>query len=291
MKSFRVLLVFLLISSTTFLQAQSPISGFMQNKGNGSLVFSYNLESYDEVYLVPQKVYSVPIFKRVEINSLSFYGTYAITDKLNLVLNLPYIQSKGNASSQVLKNLNYENTREGLQDVAAYLKYNPINISVASGNLSLVGALGLKTPVGNYKVDEGLQSIIAIGNRATTISGSAIALYKHQSGFFTSGQLGYAVRTNNVPSAFTSEFKIGLAANYYVDAYIANQISTGGTDILAEGFQGFFPSTKVNFMRVGLNSFFPVYGGFGLGGGASMYIDGRNLGKSTSVYASGVFSF
>jgi hypothetical protein len=34
----------------------------------------------------------------------------------------------------------------------------------------LIGALGLKTPLGDYKVDEGLQSIIAIGNRSTTVS-------------------------------------------------------------------------------------------------------------------------
>lgn len=291
MKSLKSLLFFLMLNSGFTLLAQSPISGFMQNKGRGSLVVSYNLETYDDVYLVPQKVNSVPVFNRVENKSLSFYATYGISDKLNLVVNLPYIKSEGNASSQVLKNLNFENTREGLQDVSAYLKYNPINVATATGNISFIGALGVKTPVGDYKVDEGLQSIIAIGNRATSVSGLAIALYKHNSGFFTSGQLGYSVRNNEVPDAFTSEFKIGMAANYYIDAYIANQISTSGTDILTEGFQGFFPSTRVNFMRVGLNSFFPVYGGFGLAGGASMYVDGRNLGKSTSVYGSAIFSF
>jgi hypothetical protein len=30
----------------------------------------------------------------------------------------------------------------------------------------LIGALGLKTPLGDYKVDEGLQSIIAIETEA-----------------------------------------------------------------------------------------------------------------------------
>ena len=162
---------------------------------------------------------------------------------------------------------------------------------MADGNLNLVGALGIQTPVGDYKVNEGLQSILAIGNRATSINAMAVALYKNNSGFFTSGQVGYNVKNGEVPNALVSEFKVGLANNYYVDAYIANQVSMGGTDILAEGFQGFFPSTRVNATRVGINAFVPVYGGFGLSGGGSVYIDGRNLGKSTSIYGSAIFSF
>jgi hypothetical protein len=38
----------------------------------------------------------------------------------------------------------------------------------------------------------------------------------------------------------TSELKLGYAASkFYGDAYVANQTSTSGVDILAEGFQGF----------------------------------------------------
>ena len=291
MKSLKFLLAILFLNVGVILQAQSPISGFMQNKGNGSLVFSYNFESYDEVYLVPQKVNKVPVFNSVDVKSASFYGTYGISDKLNLVVNLPYVQAKGSASEQVLKNLNFENTRSGVQDVSAYLKYNPVNQKMNSGTLSLVGALGIKTPVGNYKVDEGLQSIIAIGNRATTLTAIGVGMYKDNSGLFASGQVGYSLRNKDVPDAFISEFKIGLAANYYIDAFIANQVSLGGTDILAEGFQGYFPSTKVNSTRIGINAFVPVIGGFGLSAGGSMYIDGRNLGKSTGFYGAAIFSF
>ncbi len=291
MKSPKILLLLSFLCSIGLVKAQSPISGFMQNKGNGSLVISQNYEYYDEVYLVPKKVNGVPIFNNVTIRSTSFYGTYGITDKLNLVVNLPYVSAEGSASPQVLKNLNFENKREGLQDVSAYLKYNAFSSAMADGNLNLVGALGIQTPVGDYKVNEGLQSILAIGNRATSINAMAVALYKNNSGFFTSGQVGYNVKNGEVPNALVSEFKVGLANNYYVDAYIANQVSMGGTDILAEGFQGFFPSTRVNATRVGINAFVPVYGGFGLSGGGSVYIDGRNLGKSTSIYGSAIFSF
>ena len=88
------------------LNAQSPVNGFMQKKGNGSVVLSYNAESYDEVFLVPKKITGVPIFNEIKIKSASIYATYGLSDKFNVVLNVPFIQAQGAASEQVLQNLN-----------------------------------------------------------------------------------------------------------------------------------------------------------------------------------------
>jgi hypothetical protein len=115
---------------------------------------------------------------------------------------------------------------------------------------------------------------------------------RSNSGLFASGQAGYCLKNNQVPNAVMSEFKAGLIQpNFYFDAFIANQTSLSGTDILAEGFQGFFPSTKVNYTRIGLNIFVPIYKQFGLCAGGSTYIDGRNLGQSTSYYSAISVSF
>jgi hypothetical protein len=81
-----------------------------------------------------------------------------------VVVVLPYVQAKGNATDQVLTNLNLENERKGLQDVSVFVKYSPFNFNFGSSSLRLIGALGLKTPLSNYK--EGFQSIIAIGIEA-----------------------------------------------------------------------------------------------------------------------------
>jgi hypothetical protein len=35
---------------------------------------------------------------------------------------------KGNATDQVLTNLNLENERKGLQDVSVFVKYSPFNL-------------------------------------------------------------------------------------------------------------------------------------------------------------------
>jgi hypothetical protein len=55
-------------------------------------------------------------------------------------------------------------------------------ILIFSSSLRLIGALGLKTPLSNYKVEEGFQSIIAIGNRSTTVSTTGMAMFRTNSG-------------------------------------------------------------------------------------------------------------
>lgn len=272
--------------------SQSPISGFMQGKGKGNVSLSYSSEKYDQVYLVPEEVDGVPVFNEVQISSTSLYATYGITDQLDVVFSLPYISSKGDASQEVLNNLNFENKRSGVQDVSVFVKYNPFYYDFGSSSLRLIGALGMKTPLGGYDENEGLQSIIAIGNRSTTISAIGLAMFKMNSGVFASGQFGGNLASNDVPNSYTSELKLGYAAaKFYGDAYLANQTSTSGVDILAEGFQGFFPATKVNYTKIGLNLYAPVYQDFGLATGFSTLVAGRNIGKATGFYGALVYKF
>ncbi len=292
MKSPSTTLTIFLLFMPLYAFTQSPVNGFMQKKGHGSVVLSHNFESYNSVFLVPKKVEGVPIFNEIKVNSTSVYTTYGLSDKLNLILNVPYIKAEGAASEQVLKNLNYKNAQSGLQDVSVYVKYKALTVESDKRTFSLVGAVGVKTPLGDYTVDNGLQTIVAIGNRATSVNALAIGLLRDNSGLFVSGQAGYCLRNKQVPDAVMSELKVGLIKpRFYADVLIANQTSLGGTDILADGFQGFFPSTKVNYTRIGLNIFVPIYGQFGLCTGGSTYIAGRNLGQSTSVYGGVSCSF
>ncbi|WP_310556977.1 hypothetical protein [Flavobacterium sp.] len=288
----KLLSVFVFASFAVTVSAQSPVSGFMQGKGKGNVVVSYGMEKYDKVLLVPKVVDAVPVFRNVDVSSASLYATYGITDQLDIEVSLPFITVTGNASEEVLKNLNFENERSGLQDVSAFLKFNPFDINIGSSNLKLIGALGVKTPVGDYKVDEGLQSIIAIGNRSTTVSAITLAMFKTKYGIFTTGQFGVNLASKGVPDSYISEIKLGYAASkIYGDVFISNQTSAFGTDILANGFDGFFPGTRVNTTRVGLNLYAPIYKTIGIAGGANSYIDGRNLGKATGFYGALVYKF
>ncbi len=278
------------VSNVTF--AQSPISGFMQGKGKGNISVSYGSEKYDKVYFIPEEVEGVPIFNEVKVNSTSLYGTYGITDQIDVVVALPYITAKGMASEQVLTNLGLENERKGLQDVSVFVKYSPFNFDLGNATLRLIGALGLKTPVGDYKVDEGVQSIIAIGNRSTTISTTGMAMFKTNSGVFASAQLAGNFASNDVPNSIATEVKVGFAASkFYVDGFVATQKSTEGVDIFGEGFKAFFPETKVNYTKIGLNAYAPVSKNFGLAAGVSSLVAGRNIGKATGFYGGLIYKF
>jgi hypothetical protein len=275
---------------TASLSAQSPVDGFMQGKGKGNVVVSYAMEKYDKVLLVPKEVDGVPVFNDVKVTSQSIYATYGLLSNLDVVVSLPYITAKGNASEAVLTNLNFQNERKGIQDVSLFLKFNPFNCKVGSSNLSFIGSIGYQAPVGNYRADEGLQSIIAIGNRAQTLSFIGIAMFKTKYGIFTTGQFGGMTSTNGVPDSYMSDIKLGYAANkIYADLFLSYKATLGGTDILGNGFTGFFPGTRVNATKVGLNLYAPVYKKIGLAGGVSSYIAGRNLGKGTIVYGAIVY--
>jgi hypothetical protein len=68
-------------------------------------------------------------FNETKVYSTSIYATYGISDQVDVVVVLPYVQAKGNATDQVLTNLNLENERKGLQDVSVFVKYSPFNFN------------------------------------------------------------------------------------------------------------------------------------------------------------------
>lgn len=291
-RKMKIALAVVVLTAPTLLQAQTPFGGFMKGKGKGDVVISYNSESYDNVFLVPQKIEGVPVFNQVKINSVNLFATFGLSDKVDVQVSLPYISATGAATQAVLDNLGYSNERSGLQDVSLYFKYNPLNLKIGKGNLAFIGAVGVQTPLGSYKVDESLQSILAIGNRATQLNAYVMAQYKSDIGVFLNGSVGYSARTTDVPDAFVTQIKAGYAGKYfYVDVYAASQTSTSGVDILKEGFTAFFPATRVSYNRIGVSGYVPLGKGVGLAGGYSAYTSGRNIGESKGGYGGLVYSF
>ena len=96
---------FLLTGVATTSHAQGIASGFMTGKGHGSVVVSGTAERYTSAYLVPEKTDRIPAFQEVRVNSLNLYATYGFTDKIDAVVSLPYIQSKGYASGVAISDL------------------------------------------------------------------------------------------------------------------------------------------------------------------------------------------
>jgi len=293
--SYRTLVVSFLLSlgGISAGQAQSLVSGFLPGKGHGSVVVSGTVERYQSVYLAPEKIDRVPLFDRVEVSSVNLYANYGITDKLEAVVSLPWIQSKGHADEQVLQEKNFTNKRSGLQDVTLLLKTKLFSKEIGTNVLDVLGVLSGSTPISNYRSDSSIAYIIAIGNRANKVSAQGVVHLKTLSGVFFTGQAGYSVRDKSVPNAFVAETKVGFAGpKLYVDALASFQKSDkSGTDVLQPGFEGFFPATRVDFVRLGISVFRPIAKGFGLTVGATTYVAGRNLGKSTGVSGGIAYNF
>jgi hypothetical protein len=299
-KSSTLLLSALLVAGlATPGRAQSLVSGFMAGKGHGSLVVSGTAERYTSAYLAPDKVSGVPVFQEVHVNSVNLYGTYGLTDKIDAIVSLPYIQSKGQAFGTTIDDLNnlypaqgYANTRQGFQDLTAVLKFKSYTREIGSSILDLLGVVSVSTPVSNYQTNTGLGYIIAIGNRATKTTALGVAHLKTASGVFATGQVGYSLRTGDVPNALVGEAKLGYAGpKNYFEGYASFQESNSGTDITENGVDGTFTATRVNFVRIGASGYRPITNGFGLTLGLSTYVAGRNIGKSTGGSAGITYNF
>ena len=286
----------LVVGAVSAVQGQGLVGGFMAGKGHGSVVVSGTTERYESVYLAPAKIDHVPAYESVRVNSLNLYATYGITDKIDAVVSLPYIQSKSSADEAVISSLaaqqptkGFASSRQDFQDITGLLKFKAYTRETNVGIIDLLGVVSVSTPVSNYETNQGLGYIIAIGNRATKYTAVGIAHLKTGSGIFATGQLGYSLRTGQVPNALIGEAKIGYAGpKTYLEGYATFQESNSGTDITENGFdKSFFPSTRVNYVRLGASIFRPLAKGIGVVLGANTYVAGRNIGKSTG-YSLGV---
>jgi hypothetical protein len=274
----------------TMAMAQSPVNGFMEGQGNSTTAVSVSSENYTQVFLVPNKVDGVPVFEEITVQSLSVYNSYGVTDRFDINIGVPYIATEGNGNATVLDQLGFKNKRAGVQDLSLYGKVKAHSATIGSVKVDFLFSAGVKTPIGNYKVDEGLQSIVAIGNRATAVTGIASGNFNFGHGFYFTPQIGYSLRSKRVPNAIIGDLKLAYAAKrFYADVYLAGQNSTSGTNILAAGFDGFFPATDVSYNRVGGSVYVPFGGGFGISAGANKIVSGRNVGAGTGYNAGLVY--
>lgn len=282
----------------TSASSQGLVSGFMTGKGHGAVVVSGTSERYSSEYLGAELTEGVPVYEKVRVNSLNLYATYGLTARLDAVVSLPYIQSKGLGDEALVSSLNaqfpdqgYANARQGLQDLTALLKLKLYSREIGSSILDLLGAVSYSTPVSDYQSNQGVGYIIAIGNRATKYTAVGVAHLKTSTGLFATGQVGYSLRSGDTPNAVIGEAKMGYAGpKTYVEGSASFQSSTGGTDIGARDF-GTFTATRVSYLRLGISAYRPIAQGFGLTLGADTYVAGRNVGKATGYSAGVTYNF
>jgi hypothetical protein len=275
--------------------AQTDEDALMMNKQNFCTGLSYNYSSW--------KNYWEGTFKRnnenlgtVSTQTITLMGNYGISNKLNIMFGLPYMQTK--ASAGQLKG------QRGIQDLSVWIKWMPIEKGVGPGTLSLYTLGGYSTPASRYITDYlplsiGLHSKnillramvdYQIGSWFATLSGT----YIRRSNIFISRDAYYTTvmhYTNEVqmPNATQWQLRAGYRHHGLIAEALLNNFTTqGGFDITKNNMP--FPSNTMNATSVGFHFKYENLGISKLSviGGGHYTLAARNVGQSTS-FTAGMF--
>lgn len=271
--------------------AQTDADAIMMGKNKFCTGAVYNYSSW--------KNYWEGTFKRDNANlgtistkMIGVMGNYGISDKLNVLFSIPYVQTK--ASAGQLHKMN------GVQDLSLWIKYMPFEKKVGPGTLSLYGIAGYSLPVTNYVADF---LPMSIGLRSKNLFIRAMADYQIDNWFATASAT-YVNRSNitidrtsyyttelhytnevEMPDAMQYNFRIGWRSERFIaEGVFSNWTTNGGFDITKNNVP--FPSNKMNMTTIGVSGKYNVKAVDGLAiiGGGNYTVAGRNVGQSTSVY-------
>ena len=275
--------------------AQTEIDGIMMYKNNFCFGTVYTHSSWDQ--------YWEGNFKRENANlgsvttqMLGVMGNYGISNKLNVLFGVPYVQTKASAGQL--------NSMKGVQDLSLWIKWMPVQTNIGKGSLTLYGVGGYTFPLTDYTPDF---LPMSIGLRSKTLSLRGMIDYEVNNLFATlSGT--YMFRDNikidrdnyyttemhytnevKMPNAAQFNFRLGYRSERLIAEAVINQFNTlGGFDITKNNMP--FPSNKMNATMVGphFKYNFKKPHGLSLVGGADYTVAGRNMGQATS-FSAGVF--
>jgi hypothetical protein len=238
----------------------------------------------------------------VTTQSVAYMGTYGVTDRLNVIASLPYVWT--NASEGVLAGM------DGVQDVTLGVKYNLLQTGFTdAGELRTIVVASAAAPATDYVADF-LPMSIGLGSRR--VSGRVTLDFRAKQGWFVNGSGAYTWRDNvslDRVAYFTSGrlhhsdevampdvFDYTLSAGYrrgvrwHVPISFTRQYTRGGADIRRQDMP--FVSDRMNFTRVdGAVMYWLPGPSLGFKVGAARVLDGRNVGKSTSLSAGLLYTF
>lgn len=149
--------------------AQGPLDGYMKGAGHLDIAPSFSFmrasrfdggsgQRYDEGY---------------RGNLLALFAEYGVTDRFDLVANIPYIFTSG---------------QQGLQDGGLFVKYRPVyHQSAKKGRLGVVFGTGFSAPLSDYEPT----ATGALGQRAITVPARLIVQWETPLGLFVNVTGGY----------------------------------------------------------------------------------------------------
>jgi len=227
--------------------------------------------------------------------SVSVMPAIGITNRLNLILNLPYVRTSTSAGNLM--------GQQGVQDLSAWLKLKALEYKGFSVNLLAGGGL----PIGNYVPDFlpmsiGLQSRTATGRLLLNYTHPKTGLYVTTYGsytwrsnikvdrdaHFTNGQL-WNTNEMQIPNMYDASVRVGVShREWQAEAFVERMAGLSGDDIRRNDMP--YPTNNMQATQIG------GYGKFqprnlGLNARVAYVTDGRNVGQSTSFMLGVLYQF
>jgi hypothetical protein len=275
--------------------AQTDADAIMMSKKLFCVGFRYEKGSWDHYWEGTYKRDNANL-GTVTTQMLGVMGNYGVSKKLNLLFNLPYVQTKASAGQM--------DGMQGVQDLSLWVKWHPVQQKLGNGKLSLFALGGYSLPASNYVADF---LPMAIGGRSKTASVRGMADYQWRH-WTATGSATYHLRSNitidrqayyttemhytnevKMPDAAQYQLRAGYRSNTLIAEAIVNHLETlGGFDITKNNMP--FPSNNMDMTTAGVYAKYAFKHPKNLEvlGGANYVLAGRNAGQSTSWYG-GVF--
>lgn len=219
---FTLVLLLVISSNIALITAQGALDGYMKGKGHLDLAPSFSFMRSRDFIGAGGKVYEEPYSG----NLLSLFAAYGVTDRFDVVANIPYI---------------FTATQSGLQDGGFYVKYRPVYLeTLKRGRLGFILGTGVSLPLSDYEpVAAG-----ALGQQAITTPLRLIVQWDTPWGPFLNFTGGYNWRLDQYresdlnevrrtrpdynppdpPEYTTLLVKLGLPAkHFYTDIWLEHQ--------------------------------------------------------------------
>jgi Membrane bound beta barrel domain (DUF5777) len=286
----KLYILFLLFAGQTFF-AQTEIDGIMMDKKQLCTGFTYECSSWSNYWEGTYYRENLSM-GTVSTQKTAINANYGLSDKLNIIVSLPYVTTKASAGTMI--------GQKGMQDAALTVKYMPYEKSFKNNTLSFYVIGTYSFPTSNYVADYlplslGLHSKVGLlrllgdyqfGSLFSTFSGayakrSNITIDRNT---YYSDQMHYTNEVN-LPDAITFNARFGYRTDRLIAEAVFDTWTTqkGGFDITTNNIP--FPSNTMNMTKIGFGGkyYFSQLPGLSFVAAYNHVTNGRNVGQSNSI--------
>jgi hypothetical protein len=291
----------LVLACPALVHAQTIDDGLMMPKRSLCTGFIYSHEGWEKYWEGTLKRSNGNI-GTLTAQSVTWMGSYGVTDRLNVIAMLPYVWTS--ASQGVLSPMH------GVQDLTLAAKFNLLETEFTKhGFLRTIVVASAGAPLGDYTPDF---QPLSIGMASRRASGRVTLLFQAKQGWFVRGSGAYTRRGNvtlDRSSYFTNdrlylsnEVAMPDVIDYTVSAGYANrglqipvsfsqQSTRGGGDIRRQDMP--FVSNRMNFSKLDALVLYtlPKAKNLTLKVAGTYTVDGRNVGQATTLTAGVLYTF